>query len=608
MKCHKAAIKRCVLIWFDLLFCVWILVLTCSAQAESVIHVDGSHIVGTIRPLHGVNGGVLNDGETVDLSAYWKALGIPVTRLHDCEWPRPDVVDMHAVFPDLQADPNDPASYRFSATDDFIQAIVDTGAQIVYRLGESIEHTRRKQYVNPPANPEAWAAACLGIIRHYNHGWAQGFHHNIRYWEIWNEPENRPAMWTGTDQDYYLLYATAAKAIKAAYPDLLVGGPSLGATGEFQGETWQPIPFLQGFAEYCKDHQAPLDFFSWHTYTDKPYLYVRKAGALRQWLDSQSFTKTELHLNEWNYLPGNDWTPMLAPAQGEQRQQWFADIGGMPGAAFTAGVLSYLQESSLDVANYYSGDVNPFALFNRYGAPHKTYFAMLAFRRLLDTPLRLEARGWQAGETSVCAGINQDKNQVGLLLSYMHPQKTPCSIEIVNLPWSGPTAWSISCVDERHNLEWVDSGICHTNALQWDRTFSAPTVLLVECKPVASGKVVILDLDMPVVLVQAHPNVQACNGKIALQRGPLVYGFEGVDNGETPLLLGVNSQFKIERHSDLLGNIVAIHTHFANGAPLMAIPFYTLANRQKSWQDVWVSQEGFVPFKGWWKGELYRPF
>ena len=42
---------------------------------------------------------------------------------------------------------------------------------------------------NPPRDPARWAAVCAGIVRHYNEGWAGGFRHDIRYWEIWNEPD-----------------------------------------------------------------------------------------------------------------------------------------------------------------------------------------------------------------------------------------------------------------------------------------------------------------------------------------------------------------------------------------------------------------------------------
>ena len=84
---------------------------------------------------------------------------------------------------------------------------------ILADLGESIEHTKRKYHVHPPRDPAKWAAACCGIIRHYNAGWANGFKHGIVYWEIWNEPENRPAMWTGSDEQFLELYAVAAAVL-----------------------------------------------------------------------------------------------------------------------------------------------------------------------------------------------------------------------------------------------------------------------------------------------------------------------------------------------------------------------------------------------------------
>ena len=45
-----------------------------------------------------------------------------------------------------------------------------------------------------------------------------------------------------------------------------------------------------------------------------------------------------------------------------------------------------------------------------------------------------------------------------------------------------------------------------------------------------SGDVVELDLPMPVERVHAHPKVKANAGRVALQRGPVVYCLEGVDN------------------------------------------------------------------------------
>ncbi len=226
-----------------------------------------------------------------------------------------------------------------------------------------------------------------------------------------------------------------------------------------------------------------MDFFSWHTYTDDPYLYVRKARAIRQWLDEHDFAQTKIHLNEWNYLPRNDWTPMLAQEDPKRRQLWFETIGGVEGAAFTACVLAYFQDSPVDVANYYSGDVNPFGLFNRYGVPRKTYYAMDAFRRLLATPRRVQASGWRAGRTAVCAGIDTKGDRAGVLISNLRGEESSFSLEISHLPWSGPTAWTTLVVDAERNLEPLATGIHVTGEVHLRQVLPAPGILLFQPRP-----------------------------------------------------------------------------------------------------------------------------
>jgi xylan 1,4-beta-xylosidase len=79
--------------------------------------------------------------------------------------------------------------------------------------------------------------------------------HELRTWyfEVWNEP-NIP-FWTGTQAEYFQLYRHAARALKAAHPDLRVGGPAT-ARGEWIGD----------FLDDCARHDAPVDFISTHLY------------------------------------------------------------------------------------------------------------------------------------------------------------------------------------------------------------------------------------------------------------------------------------------------------------------------------------------------------
>ena len=453
-----------------------------AIAAEVVI--DFSRVEGRIRPLHGVNLGPLCYRGTVDLSAYHRELGVPFTRLHDVVWVNAEAVDIHTIFRDFRNDPEKAESYTFAATDDYIQAVVNTGAGVVYRLGESIEHTRRQYFVRPPADPRKWAAICVGIIRHYNEGWAEGFRHQIRYWEIWNEPDVRPQMWTGTDEEFLKLFETAAKTIKARFPDVKVGGPAIGNPGEFVGDEFKPSAFAAKFLDFCRDREVPLDFFSWHRYTADPWDLPRRARAIRRLLDGRGLTKAESHLNEWNYLPRNDWSPMAAGGDGEKREQWFGEMGGPRGAAFDATVLMLLQDCPVDVANFYTGEIQGFGLFDFQGTPRKNYYAFKAFRQLLDCPLRVGTPEGASGRWTLCAGRKADGTAAAILVSNFNDPETRLVITPRRLPWTGASHFEVLKIDGERNLQPIRAGLVEQGqAIELDR-FEAPAVVLIR---LASG-------------------------------------------------------------------------------------------------------------------------
>ena len=444
--------------------------------------VDAAKVVGKFRPLHGVNGGPLNQGGTLDLSAQFRDLAPPLARLHDCHWPNPDVVDIHTVFPDPKADPDKPESYDFARTDEYLIALIATGAGVVFRLGESIEHGKVKKYVHPPRDSARWAAACVGIVRHYTEGWANGFRHPIRYWEIWNEPDNRPAMWSGTDDDYFRLYAVAANAIKARFPKLLVGGPGLGNTGTLTGDRLDPAPFPRGFLAYCREKALPLDFFSWHCYTADPHELVRRAKAVRRMLDDVGFKAAESHLNEWNYLPGGKWDGMLAKDP-TARQAWYERLGGTEGAAFTAAALLLLQDAPLDAANYFSAEPQGMGLFNSYGVPLKTFYAMKAARALADAGDRLAVRGDLPPGLSVAAAIDAKRTAVTLLLSRWAGEAGVARVKVKGAAWNRPTRAELTVVDAENNLRMVRSEVARADG-QINLGINAPLVALIRFTPV----------------------------------------------------------------------------------------------------------------------------
>jgi len=118
------------------------------------------------------------------------------------------------------------------------------------------------------------------------------------------------------------------------------------------------------------------------------------------------------------------------------------------------------------------------------------------------------------------------------------------------------------------------------------------------------GDIIELNLPMPVRRVRSHRKVMANAGRIALQRGPVVYCFEGADNpqGVSNLVLPPDSTFQTEYRDDLLGGVVAlagqgkIRQPQENGKTglknieVTAIPYYAWAHRGKNEMAVWLPE------------------
>ena len=160
------------------------------------ITVDFSQSLGKIKPMHSVNNGpaykFTQDQRVTNMPAY-KAAGIPYARTHDASffavYGGPHTVDVHMIFPAFSKDHEDPASYDFTLTDEYMKVIGLAGTKVFYRLGSRIEHEIKKYGTLPPADFHKWAVICEHIIRHMNEGWADGHNFGIEYWEIWNEPD-----------------------------------------------------------------------------------------------------------------------------------------------------------------------------------------------------------------------------------------------------------------------------------------------------------------------------------------------------------------------------------------------------------------------------------
>ena len=343
-----------------------------------------------MKPVHAVGQPPIIGWSSDKLFHYLTEAGIPYARLHDVGggFGGGKFVDIPNVFPDFNADPDDPASYDFTWTDPLITSLMNAKVEPYYRLGVTIENeVWRKAYrVNPPEDPEKWAKICAGVIRHYTRGWANGFEYDIKYWEIWNEPEctnGRRVMWTGTWEQYLELYDVTSKLLKAEFPEIKIGGyASIGfyALKEMDPEsTWckdcqSYIDLFLQFMQYIKDHNCPMDFFSWHSY-DEPKYTALYANYVAEKLKEYGYGHAEQHLNEWNCGPQNRDKACHAAA--------------------TAGFLISMQNSPVDIGMFYDarcgtsiygGLFNPMTL-----RPLKSYWAFPAFNELYRRKDQVEA-------------------------------------------------------------------------------------------------------------------------------------------------------------------------------------------------------------------------
>ena len=359
--------------------CLAFLLLSWLPGGAQVV-IDPSAVVGAIKPMNAVNNGpaVANAKEQTRGNFYeYKVLNIPYARTHDSAYYAgyggPHCVDISQLFPDFDKNPNDPSAYDFTNTDAYLQSIVATGAQVFFRLGESIEHTVKQYNIFPPKDYLKWAKICEHVIRHYNEGWADGLHLGIKYWEIWNEPDldvedwkTKPHTWGGSTEQFYEFYEVAAKYLNKTFPDLMIGGPAL---------CWME-DWADAFLQRLSQKKIDLDFFSWHIYERSVSAFTEKARRIRALLDKNGFTDTPSFLDEWNYIKG--WT--------DEYVYSLSKISAIKGAAFTAAVMSACQDEPVDMLMYY--DFRPSAFCGAFDQttyrPSKTYYAFYAWDKLVQ--------------------------------------------------------------------------------------------------------------------------------------------------------------------------------------------------------------------------------
>lgn len=348
------------------------------------IKVDFSENLGKIKPMHATNNGPYftlknyNENKLHRINSnldLFKAAGIPFARTHDSStrsaYGMDHTVDLHMIFPNFDADPYDPTNYDFTCTDHYMECIELAGTEIFYRLGAKIEHEVKKYATLPPRDYMKWAIIAEHIIRHYTEGWADGYKKNIRYWEIWNEPdlnwdwpESYRPTWGGTKQEFFDFYHVVATHLKNCFPHLKIGGPAISHDVEWADE-------------FLAQLKAPLDFFSWHCYCHEPEAMIKRANKIDALLKKHGFPNAESILNEWNYM---------ISFHGDECETSLLTHFKLKGTAFVLACMLISQDSPIDMLMYY--DARPYCsycgMFHHIvvGQALKGYYPFPAFNTL----------------------------------------------------------------------------------------------------------------------------------------------------------------------------------------------------------------------------------
>lgn len=167
-----------------------------------------------------------------------------------------------------------------------------------------------KGNVTKPKDPNKWADLIRALVTHFKERYGED---EVRSWyfEVWNEPNLTDGFFVGTQQDYFDLYATTARAVKSVSSAYRVGGPATA------GCAWLPE-----FIGYCAKNEVPVDFVSTHDYavdvghldetgnagtvfSHNPQTISGNVARMREQIAASPMPNLELHFTEWSasYTP-----------------------------------------------------------------------------------------------------------------------------------------------------------------------------------------------------------------------------------------------------------------------------------------------------------------
>jgi xylan 1,4-beta-xylosidase len=231
-------------------------------------------------------------------------------------------IRFHGIFNDemmvYHESPEGKSIYNWNYVDKLYDFLIKTKTHPFVELGFMPTSLRRsdetifwwKGNIAPPNDTKKWIDLVENFIRHCIQRYGI---EEVRKWyfEVWNEPDLEGVCWAGTREEYFEFYQATVNAIKSVSSELRVGGPALNYGTALQ-KTW-----LTEFLNFCKQNEIPIDFISFHMYSEyidsteakstsltgikQATFYQEIISSVQETLSRANRNDLSLHVTEWNF-------------------------------------------------------------------------------------------------------------------------------------------------------------------------------------------------------------------------------------------------------------------------------------------------------------------
>jgi xylan 1,4-beta-xylosidase len=334
------------------------------------------------------------------------------------------VQEYYHVYPDHGV-------YDWRKLDEAVEAILAVGAQPVMCLcfKPRVLFPKLDDTVVHPESYEEWQAVVSAMVRHYNVEKKFG----IQYWEVANEPDiggGGGCPYLFTPESYILYYEKTVEAVRRADPAAKVGGPAIARSFSTPPSPAHPSgvaasPLLPAFLKAAAERNLPLDFVSWHRYSDDPEEFRKTIHYVKGLLKQHSLS-CETTINEWNIgLRANQMKhhrlPEYQPCFMLDVTRIMVDEGVSSGGYWQLrnlpvrkGLLDFLGEKEAGCINAANYAHNLISVFDNQGVARPVYFAFKLLSRLTGKRIPADSEG--GAQAKALATYDPDHDAIQILV------------------------------------------------------------------------------------------------------------------------------------------------------------------------------------------------